>query len=196
MLLVKLYSVSSCYNNGVEVRLIMLESIFQQFSVFGFSGSRSSVPSGCSVAASLVPAGSEVLVGCARGVDAFFRSQFKDATVFSASSFGSGRGSFAARSVAVVRAVERASGLWVSFPSSKSPTGLVPSRSSSRCFCGLRSGSYASLAFALGSGVPCLVFLDSLSCPVGWGLFRVPGCPGWFCCDSLGGRSAVQLSLF
>jgi hypothetical protein len=174
----------------------MLLSIFEQFAVFGFSGSRSEVPSGCLLAASLVPAGSRVLVGCARGVDAFFRSKFKNAVVFEASSFGSGRGSFAARSVAVVRAVLAAGGLWVSFPSSSCPAGLVPSASSSRCFCGSGSGSWASLAFAMGCGVPCLVFLGSLSCPSGWGLFPVPGCSGWFGCDRVFGRGAVQLSLF
>ncbi len=132
----------------------MLESVFSQFSVFGFSGSRSGVPSGCFPCVPLVPAGSKVFVGCANGVDAFFRSQFPTASVFAAASFGSGRGSFAARSVAVVRAVAVSGGLWVSFPSSPCPTGLQPSSSQSKCFRGLGSGSWASLAFALGLGVP------------------------------------------
>lgn len=174
----------------------MLRSIFGQFSVFGFSGSRSSVPSGCFSCASLVPAGSRVLVGCARGVDEFFRSEFPTASVYRAADFGSGRGSFAARSVAVVRAVSAAGGLWVSFPSSLCPVGLVPSSSQSQCFSGRGSGSWASLAFALGLGIPCLAFLGSLSCPPGWGLAPVPGCPGWFSCDRVLGGGAVQLSLF
>lgn len=174
----------------------MVASVFSRFSAFGFSGSRSSVPSGCPVAVSFVPSGADVFVGCAAGVDAFFRSAFPSARVFSASAFGSGRGAFAARSVAVVRAVAAAGGLWVSLPSSPCPAGLVPSSSSSRCFCGSGSGSWASLAFALGSGVPCLVFCPS-GVPAGWGLSSVPGCPGWFGCSvALGCPAPVQLSLF
>ncbi|WP_146136550.1 hypothetical protein [Aphanothece hegewaldii] len=187
---------SSCYNSRVALVVAVVASVFSRFSAFGFSGSRSSVPSGCSVAVSFVPSGADVFVGCAAGVDAFFRSAFPSARVFNASAFGSGRSAFAARSVAVVRAVGAAAGLWVSFPSSPCPAGLVPSSSSSRCFCGSGSGSWASLAFALGSGVPCLVFLGSLSCPVGWGLSPVLGCSGWFGCGLVLGRAAVQLSLF
>jgi hypothetical protein len=175
----------------------VVSSVFSRFSVFGFSGSRSSVPAGCSVAAAAVPVGSRVVVGCARGVDEFFRGEFPSASVFSASSFGAGRGSFARRSVAVVSSVASRGGLWVSFPASPCPPGLFPSSSSSRCFCGSGSGSWGSLAFALGSGVPCLVFLGSLPVPSGWGLFPVSGSPGWFgcgvvCCVS----PPLQLCLF
>ena len=176
-----------------------LPTIFSRFSAFGFSGSRSSVPFGAaSRAAHLVPASAAVFVGCARGVDEFFRSSFPSASVFSASSFGSGPGSLAARSVAVVRAVATAGGLWVSFPSSPCPAGLLPSASSSRAFSGSGSGSWASLAFALGSGVPCLVFLGSVPCPSGWGLSPVPGWSGWFGCSvACGVRPPhTQLSLF
>lgn len=176
-----------------------LPNIFSRFSAFGFSGSRSSVPFGAaSRAVSLVPGSASVFVGCASGVDGFFRSSFPSASVFSASSFGSGRSSFARRSVAIVQTVAAAGGLWVSFPSSACPPGLLPSSQSSACFCGGGSGSWASLAFALGSGVPCLVFLGSLPCPPSWGLIPVPGWSGWF-----GSESALnirpphtQLSLF
>jgi hypothetical protein len=176
-----------------------LPNIFSRFSTFGFSGSRSSLPSGAaSRVACLVPASASVFVGCASGVDAFFRSSFPSATVLQASSFGSGPGAFAARSVAVVRAVAAADGLWVCFPSSPCPAGLLPSASSSRAFCGSGSGSWASLAFALGSGVPSLVFLGSLPCPPSWGLIPVPGWSGWFGCENaLSIRPPhTQLSLF
>lgn len=182
----------------------MVPAIFSQFSAFGFSGSRS--PSGLvpasavGGAAAAVPAGSQVFVGCARGVDAFFRSAFPAASVFSVSSgrWGSGRGAFAGRSIACVRAVAAASGLWVSFPSSACPVALVPSSSSGRCFCGAGSGSWSSLAYALGSGVSCLVFLPvGVSCPLGWGLSAVAGCPGWFgSAACVGSAVPVQLSLF
>lgn len=159
-----------------------LQSIFSQFSAFGFSGSRSSVPSfgAASRAASLVPASASVFVGCARGVDEFFRGRFPSASVFSVAAFGSGRSAFARRSVACVSAVVSAGGLWVSFPSGACPSGLLPSSRSSACFCGSGSGSWASLAFALGSGCACLVFLGSVPCPRGWGLSPVPSWSGWF----------------
>ena len=174
----------------------VLSSVFSRFSAFGFSGSRSGVSS--SVLASvvgLVPAGSSVFLGCARGVDGFFRGAFPGASVFSASSFGVGRASFARRSAACVGAVAAAGGLWVSFPSSSCPAGLRPSASSSGAFCGSGSGSWASLALALGSGVPCLVFSPA-GVPSGWGLSPVPGCPGWFGCAAALGVAPRQLSLF
>lgn len=179
----------------------MLSAIFSQFSCFGFSGSRKwgQSPAPLSLAAAAVPSGSRVLVGCAAGVDAFFRSAFPAAEVFAVSSgvWGVGRGAFAARSVACVRAVAAAGGLWVSFPSSPCPVGLAPSSSQSRCFSGRGSGSWASLAFALGSGLPCIVFLGSLPVPAGWGLFPLPGLKGWFGCSQVVGQpSPVQLSLF
>ena len=147
---------------------------FESFSAFGFSGSRSSVPAPCAGVASRVPAGAAVFVGCAAGVDRFFRSQFPGAVVFSPQF--SGRGGFAARSAACVGAVASAGGLWVSFPSGSCPVGLLPSP---RWVSAGGSGSWGSLALAVGLGVPSLVF-SPLGLPSGWGL-ALP--------------SAVQLSL-
>ena len=164
------------------------------FPCVGFSGSRSLSGvsrAALSVAASSVSPSASVCVGCAGGVDEFFRSQFPRARVFRASSFGVGRGAFARRSVAVVSAVVSAGGCWVSFPSSACPVGLVPSASSSRCFSGGGSGSWASLAFALGSGGACFVCLPAgVSVPAGWGLSSVGG--GWFASSPV----PAQLSLF
>lgn len=158
----------------------------------GFSGSRSVAPDPAVVATLAFLCPSVVAVGCARGVDAAFRSELPAATVFRVSDFGfSGRGAFAARSVACVRWVAARGGLWVSFPSSPCPVGLLPSPSPSRCFSGLGSGSWASLAFAVGCGLPCAVFLGSIPCPVGFGLQSVGG--GWFV--SLP-SVAAQLSVF
>ena len=174
----------------------MLSAIFSRFSAFGFSGSRSGVSASVlSSVVGLVPSSSQVFIGCARGVDAFFRAAFPSAEVFRASSFGRGRGSFAARSVAVVRAVSERGGLWVSFPASPCPAGLLPSASSSKAFCGTKSGTWGSLALALGLGVPCLVFSPA-GVPAGWGLSAVPDCPGWFGCAVALGSAPVQLSLF
>ena len=171
-------------------------SFLSGFSAVGFSGSRELLP--CSVAAlrfvsRFVSPGASVFVGCARGADGLARSLFPSAVVFSVASgsWGRSRGSFAARSVACVRAVASASGCWVSFPCSPCPAGLLPSCSSSRCFRGFGSGSWSSLAFAVGCDVPCLAFLPpGVSVPAGWPLVAVGG--GWFSFRP----SACQLSLF
>jgi hypothetical protein len=164
------------------------------FPVVGFSGSRSVSPPAV-VLAALVSAvsavGCSVFVGCAPGVDAVFRSAFPAARVFSAASFGRGRGAFAARSSAFVTALAGAGGCLVSFPSGPCPAGLVPSSSSSRAFCGAGSGSWASLALAVGLGVPCFVWLPAGVCPPsGWGFSGLGA--GWFSVVPV----AAQLSLF
>ena len=149
---------------------------------FGFCGSRSVVPPPAVWASvvSVVPASSPVSCGCVAGLCALARSSFSSVSVFSASSFGFGRGAFAARSVALVRSVRSGSlPLWVSFPGRACPVGLVPSSSPSRCFCGLGSGSWASLAFACGLGLPALLFLPAgVRPPAGWGFFSLGS--GWF----------------
>ena len=95
---------------------MLLSKVFARFSAFGFSGSRSGVSvSVLSSVVGFVPFGSAVFVGCARCVDQFFRVAFPSAVVFSVASgrWGTGRGAFAGRSTACVRAVSAAAGLWV-----------------------------------------------------------------------------------
>jgi len=146
--------------------------VFESFPVFGFSGSRSIVPAVCGVLAGRVPVGARVSVGCADGVDGFFRGAFPAAEVFSVGF--SGRGGFAARSAACVSAVGCAGGLWVSFPSGACPAGLAPC---SRWAPAAGSGSWGSLALAVGSGVPSLVFAPA-GVPSGWGFVALGS--GWF----------------
>lgn len=142
--------------------------------VVGFCGSRSL--SGVwfdlagRVASSFASSGASVVVGCALGCDLAVRSAVPSASVFSLAFRG--RGAFASRSSAVVRA--SSSGL-VGFVSSPCPVGLLPSPSASRCFSGFGSGSWASLAFAVGLGRPVVVFCCS-SVP-----FALPswGCGSW-----------------
>lgn len=159
-----------------------LLSALAQSSAVGFSGSRSAalVPSVALSVFQAVPPSSRVFVGCARGLDSAARSVFPHAVVYRASSFGVGRGSFAARSVALVRGLASCSApVFVSFPSGACPSALVPSSSPSRCFAGLGSGSWASLAFAAGLGVPCFVFLPAgVAPPPLWGFVSLGG--GWF----------------
>jgi len=154
----------------------------------GFSGSRSVVSPWVAPALAAVPWSVPVFVGCAGGVDAAVRSA-RACRVFWARLFGCGRGSFAARSVAFVRALAGSGGLLLSFPSGPCPAAVVPSPRSSVCFCGAGSGSWASLAFAVGSGVPVLVALPPGVAAPSW---LAPLCPGWWVAAP---APAVQLAL-
>lgn len=147
---------------------------FASVSVIGFSGSRA--PSAVSVRAlhlvlGASPSDASVVVGCASGIDALVRIAYPSARVFRADDYGVGRGALAARSIACVRAVAAAQGVWVSLPDAVCPIGLRPSSSASACFAGYGSGSWASLALALGLGVRCLVFLPpGVLVAAGWPL--------------------------
>ena len=164
--------------------------LISRFSVVGFSGSRSCVSGALYLAVEAVSS-QQVLVGCTKGVDAAVRELRPDARVFDARVFGAGRGAFAARSVRFVDALYEAEGLLLSFPSGPCPVGVFPSASSSRAFCGGGSGSWATLAYAVGRGVRSAVFLPtSVSLPGGWGL-QMAG-PGWFVSQP----APVQASLF
>ncbi|MCT7975183.1 hypothetical protein [Laspinema olomoucense] len=178
-----------------------ISQIIKSSSAIAFSGSRSPHPSSVNVvseAVASVPVSVPVSVGCQRGIDAAVREACPRARVFRAADFGSGKGAYAARSMACVRSVAVsgaipegiAGGLWIAFPSSACPAGLMPSASSPRCFSGKGSGTWASLAFAIGLGVRSLVWLpESVSVPVGWGFENLGG--GWFLFSPV-----MQLSLF
>ena len=148
-------------------------SPFGGVSSVGFSGSRSLSPAGSAALSALlplVPAGVRLSVGCARGVDGVCRSFFAGSSsllVFSVASgrFGSGRSAFARRSSRCVLSVASGSrGLLVVVPVGGCPVGVRPSRS----FAGCGSGSWGSLAFALGRGRRVLVWLPSGSRPPAW----------------------------
>ncbi|MDX2215266.1 MAG: hypothetical protein SFY66_18525 [Oculatellaceae cyanobacterium bins.114] len=114
--------------------------------------------------------------GDARGVDSSVRSALPGAEVFRVE--GSGRGAFAARSIRFVRALAAAGGVLVSFPGQPCPVGLAPSPLSSRCFCGLGSGSWASVAFACGLRLPVVVWVPCSTWVPAWG-FRSVGAGFW-----------------
>lgn len=183
--------------------IISLPQIIGSYSTIGFSGSRSSVPSGCSDVVGLVRPGAIVAVGCAHGVDKFFRSQFPWSSVFVAREFGRGKSSFARRSIAFVGFLQASGGLLVSFPAATCPPSLVPSCDSSKCFSGLGSGSWATLALAIGLGVPTVVCCESSWLPSywswGWGISEVEGSyKNFFACPSARGQvpTVSQLNLF
>lgn len=150
-------------------------SFLHSLRSIGFSGSRS--PSRAAVLAlesvlPLVPRGCRVSVGCAKGIDSLVRAYFRSSPsllVFSVASgrFGVGRSAFARRSVACVRSVARGDrSVLVALPSSPScPPGVVPCRywkSASG------SGTWGSVAFALGSGRRVLLWLPSGCLPPAW----------------------------
>ena len=149
-------------------------SVFSGLVSVGFSGSRSLSPAASaalSVLLPLVPSEVRVSVGCALGVDSAVRSFFgysASLLVFSVSSgrFGSGRSAFARRSSRCVLSVAAGSrGLLVALPSAPvPPAGVRPSRS----FFGGGSGSWGSLAFALGRGRRVLLWLPSGCLPPSW----------------------------
>lgn len=174
-----------------------MSRVLSSASIVGFSGSRSK-PCAESVAAvrsaiASVPSRIPIHVGCAKGVDELVRTLCPSAKVFSVQSLGfTGRGALARRSQLCVESVAVPGGVWCSFPSKLYPAGLVPSASASRCFSGFGSGSWASLAYAAGCGVQCLLFLPSgVEPPADWSF--VAGGSGWFFRPAL---RCTQLSLF
>jgi hypothetical protein len=127
--------------------------------VIGFTGSRKGFYSTALVsriarAVSLL--GHTVCVGCAQGVDSVVRSAVPSARVFSVASPGAGVGS-RSWSVALARrsqSMVSACSVLVGFASVPCPSSVSPARS----FCGGGSGTWASIAFAVGRGLRVFVF--------------------------------------
>lgn len=152
------------------------------FKTFGFTGSRfplvSSLTAVHSVIKKLPPAVS-VLVGCASGIDKVIRSSIPSALVFSAASYpaSSVRASFALRSIAFIKALAVSPApVLLAFPSGICPAGLSPASDSLNCFNGSGSGTWASVCYAAGLGVPVFVFMPAgIHAPA----FLVPLSAGW-----------------
>jgi hypothetical protein len=141
--------------------MVSLASFVYSFPCVAFSGSRLSGSSAAASCRAFLPsvasfAGS-VGVGCASGIDSLIRAAFPSASVFSVSSFLVGgrvaRASFALRSAALVAWCAARGGLLVAFPCAAAPVQLRPCVS----FAGFGSGTWGSVALALGLGVPVLV---------------------------------------
>jgi hypothetical protein len=166
-------------------------------SLIGFCGSRSLsvswLPLVRRAVGGALASGRGVGVGCAAGADRLVRlAAGGRARVWSVSSgrWGSGRGAFAARSCALVRACAGSGpgAGFVGFVSSPCPAGLLPSPVPARCFSGLGSGSWASLALAAGLGLPVVVFwcgpgAPGAVLPLSWGVWSPvssgPFAGGW-----------------
>lgn len=152
------------------------------------------------VTAGLAPR--RVSVGCAPGADSAVRRSVPCCRVFRVSAYGSGRGAYARRSAACVQSVGSGPGsAYVGFVSVPCPERVRPSSSVHTCFCGGGSGTWATLALAVGSGVGSIIVFwcapGSPSLP-SWGGSWVPASGrfsgGWLFVPGSGGGS--QLSLF
>lgn len=175
----------------LAVNMASIRSVLASAPLVGVSGSRRPTAPSLAALQSIAPlVAGAVVTGCASGIDARARLLWPSACVISAASFGGGRGAFARRSATVVQRVAAARGVWLSFPLSSRPAGLVPSASMSACFSGRGSGSWASLALALGLGCSALVYLPTGLTPASsFGLSPLGG--GWFWRPA-----APQVSLF
>lgn len=140
--------------------MVCITSFISSFSAVGFSGSRLGGSLSVLSAQAFLPLVSgytgSVGVGCAWGVDAAVRSAFSSAVVFRVAAPVT-RASFALRSSKLVHWVAAASGLLIAFPLGAAPSQLRPCVS----FAGHGSGTWGSVALALGLGVQVLVVLPS-----------------------------------
>ena len=137
-----------------------ISSLICSFPVIGFSGSRNSYNQAGNAITNFLPKlggyYGVVGVGCARGVDQHVRSYFPQAKVFRVQPPINCK-AFALRSTRLVNWVSVSSGLLVAFPSTICPAGVAPSSS----FYGFGSGTWGSVALAVGMGASVLVFIHS-----------------------------------
>ena len=141
--------------------MVSVSSFVGSFPCVAFSGSRRSGSSAAASASAFLPVVSgfsgSLAVGCASGVDSLVRAAFPSCSVFRVSSFAVGgrvsRASFARRSSALVSWCASGGGLLVAFPLGACPSGVAVSSS----FRGCGSGSWGSVALALGLGASVLV---------------------------------------
>lgn len=152
----------------------------------GISGS--TTPSAASLRAlaalaALVPAHAAVMVGDARGIDSAAAALLPRALIFRVGQHGSAlapfRAQLATRSIACVQATQRARGVWCAFPGRPAPPTLAPSHRPAKCFAGHGSGTWSSLALALGVGLPCIVYTPAEAAPpAAWQLQPLGN--GWY----------------
>lgn len=149
------------------------------FSVVGFTGCRKVVPvKQLDQAISRVNPSAAIAVGCASGVDAAVRMRFDDYELFEARNYGQlstpHAAKLALRSTAMVKWVAKEGGAMVGFPSKSCPEGLRPRKSWPS---GYKSGTWSTIALAIGLGVSTLIWSPSGQVP-DWG-FEDLGM-GWF----------------
>ena len=137
-----------------------ISSLICSFPVIGFSGSRNPYSQASNAISKILPklAGYSgvVGVGCAKGVDQLVRSYFPQAKVFKVQPPINPK-AFALRSTRLVSWVVASSGLLIAFPSTSCPSCVTPAI----VFHGHGSGTWGSVALAIGKGASVLVFIHS-----------------------------------
>lgn len=148
--------------------------------VVGISGSREVVPDTCMDTCGWLATRKNVIiaVGDARGVDTACRLAIRGYVPFNVEDYpgGSIRSRLARRSQACVRFVAGSdAALWVSFPAGACPAECVPSRYWPKG----GSGSWSSLAMAIGLGCPVIMWLpEGIVAP--WRRFACLGGGWWY----------------
>jgi hypothetical protein len=158
----------------------MIEELIRSYSTIAFTGSRTMITGQAEkidfVLDNCCP---EVLVGDAKGIDAYVRSNCATAIVFKVSDYWSGnlkKAAFAVRSQVMIKGLSSKNGLLVAFPSSECPEGLKPSKSA---FSGYGSGTWATAAYAIALDISCILWLpDEIQPPQQWGLIAAGD--GWW----------------
>jgi hypothetical protein len=153
---------------------------FSDYTHIAFSGSREGCPESLIESiATKIPPNTQILVGCARGVDAQVRAIYPDAKVYRATDYKAETypAKLAMRSSAMVADIHAAGGCLIAVPMKPCPPKVKPCttwRSSAG------SGTWGTIALAAGLGVPTAVWLPESIQPPDWDdRFSDKG-SGWF----------------
>jgi hypothetical protein len=150
--------------NFFQCVMVSLASFVGAFPCVAFSGSRAAGSLAAASCSAFLPSvahfSGAVGVGCACGTDSLVRSAFPCASVFRVQP-PLRPAAFAVRSARLVHWVAAGGGLLVAFPLGAAPARLRPCSS----FAGFGSGTWGSVALALGLGVPVLVVLPAGALP-------------------------------
>lgn len=156
--MVRLFKNTMQSHSSVSVNQII--SLVSGFPCIGFSGSRHSTGPVYNSALQFLPVLSNykgsIGVGCAKGIDGLVRNQFSFATVIKVQP-PINRRAFAVRSTKLVHWLASLNSLLVAFPSTVSPSAIVPSTS----FKGYGSGTWGTIALSIGMGLPVLLFIHN-----------------------------------
>jgi len=120
--------------------------------------------------------GMRVLVGDAPGADDAVRCGVPSAQVFYPLAHLPHRAALAIRSVSMIKALALSTApLLIAYPISPCPDGLRPSRHAQDCFNGKRSGTWATVCYAIGRDIPVIYWPGEAKTPP----------PGWAVCETI-----------
>lgn len=149
-------------------------SLINSFDNIAFSGSRFGSVKCASLLSGLSNFNGTIRVGCAKGVDSLVQHSFENAIIFKAKSHS--KKELVIRSTNLVKSNGIAGGLLIAFPCGAKPNKVSPSHT----FYGGGSGTWGSIALAIGFGYPVIFF--TATCP--W-QFCSNLSTGWFYFNSI-----------